>query len=132
MGAIDFYKLSDAEKKLIFTAAGEKQGLPAYAIEKDWWVVQTLRIIFEMEIGKHLLFKGGTSLSKAWGLINRFSEDIDLALNREFLGFDTGLISKSQVKKLRSASFGYITSEFYVDMKTAFAEAGYDTISFDY
>jgi len=36
MGAIDFYKLSDAEKKLIFTAAGEKEGLPAYAIEKDW------------------------------------------------------------------------------------------------
>ena len=55
--------------------------MPAFAVEKDWWVVQTLAIIFEMEIGNHLVFKGGTSLSKAWGLIDRFSEVIDLAID---------------------------------------------------
>lgn len=132
MAAIDFYKLSDADKRTIFTTAGEKEGLPAYAIEKDWWVVQTLRIIYKMEVGKHLLFKGGTSLSKAWGLINRFSEDIDLALNRKFLGFETGLISKTQVRKLRSASFGYITNEFYEDLKSAYTEAGFENVTFDY
>jgi len=110
MGEVNFYELSDADKRTIFTTAGEREGLPAYAIEKDWWVVQTIRIIFQMDVGKHLLFKGGTSLSKAWGLINRFSEDIDLALNREFLEFDTGLISKTQVRKLRTKSFEYITS----------------------
>lgn len=132
MGAIDFYKLSDADKRTIFTTTGEKEGLPAYAIEKDWWVVQTIRIIFQMEVGKQLLFKGGTSLSKAWGLINRFSEDIDLALNREFLGFKPGLISKTQVRKLRTASFGYITDVFYEDLKAAFGEAGFDNVTFDY
>lgn len=132
MGSIDFHKLSDTNKRTIFTTAGEKEGLPAYAIEKDWWVVQTLRIIFKMEVGQHLLFKGGTSLSKAWGLINRFSEDIDLALNREFLGFETGLISKTQVRKLRTASFQYITDAFYEDLKSAFAEAGFDNVTFDY
>ncbi len=120
MGVIDFHKLSDDDKRTVFTTASEREGLPAYAVEKDWWVVQTLRIIFQMEVGKHLLFKGGTSLSKAWGLINRFSENIDLALNREFLGFETGLISKAQVQKLRKASFGYITDAFYEDLKTVF------------
>lgn len=96
MSQKDFYNLVDADKITIFTTAGEKEGLPAYAIEKDWWVVQAIRIIFQMDVGQHLLFKGGTSLSKAWRLLNRFSEDIDLALNREFLGFKPGRISKSQ------------------------------------
>jgi len=132
MAAIDFYKLDPEEKQLIFITAGEKAGLPAYAIEKDWWVVQTLRIIFEMEIGEHLLFKGGTSLSKAWGLINRFSEDIDLALNREYLGFDSGLISKTQVRKLRTASFEYITKSFNQDLQKAFQKQGIEGLIFEY
>ena len=85
-----------------------------------------------MEVGQHLLFKGGTSLSKAWGLINRFSEDIDLALNREFLGFETGLISKNQVRKLRTTSFEYITDSFYEDLKSAFTKAGFENVEFDY
>jgi predicted nucleotidyltransferase component of viral defense system len=47
-------------------------------------VVQTLSVIFSMECASALIFKGGTSLSKGWNLIQRFSEDIDLALDREF------------------------------------------------
>ena len=106
MAAQGFYKLKETEKVEAFTAVAQQKGLPVYAVEKDWWVVQTLDIIFsQFEVAEHLLFKGGTSLSKAWQLINRFSEDIDLALNREYLGFDGGLISKSQVKKLREKSF---------------------------
>jgi hypothetical protein len=132
MSVLDFNKLNPDEKKLIFTTAGEKAGLPAYAVEKDWWVVQTLRIIFEMEIGNHLLFKGGTSLSKAWKLINRFSEDIDLALNREYLGFDSGLISKTQVKKLREASFEYLTKSFNQNLQNAYQEQGFTGVTFEY
>ena len=94
-----FYNLPKAEKINLFEELRIKTGLPPYAIEKDWWVVQTLDIIFsQLDVAEHLLFKGGTSLSKAWHLIQRFSEDIDLAINREYLGFDSGLISKSQVK----------------------------------
>lgn len=132
MAAIDFHKLSTVDKQTIFTTAGERVGLPAYAVEKDWWVVQTLRTIFQMEIGQHLLFKGGTSLSKAWSLINRFSEDIDLALNREYLGFDSGLISKTQVRKLRAASFEYITEHFTKNLKNAFHDAGFSDLTFEY
>ena len=132
MAAIEFYKLSVEDKRTVFSTTGERVGLPAYAVEKDWWVVQTLRTIFKMEVGQHLLFKGGTSLSKAWGLINRFSEDIDLALNRKYLKFDSGLISKSQVSKLRTKSYDYITKEFKPELEHALHEAGYDALTFDY
>jgi predicted nucleotidyltransferase component of viral defense system len=85
---LTFYKLPETDKKLIFEQTAVKAGLPAYAIEKDWRVVQTLRIIFGMEISQYPTFKGGTSLSKAWGLIERFSEDIDLVLDKSVLGVD--------------------------------------------
>lgn len=63
-------------------------GLPAASIEKDFWVCWTLRELFRTpEWGQHLVFKGGTSLSKAWKLIERFSEDIDMVIDRAFLGF---------------------------------------------
>ena len=132
MATQDFYKLKEAEKKEIFTATAQEKGLPDYAVEKDWWVVQTLEIIFQLEIATYLLFKGGTSLSKAWNLIHRFSEDIDLALNREYLGFDSGLISRSQVKKLREKSFEFATTEFYELLKKGYNEKGYTDVTFDF
>ena len=55
-------------------------------IEKDWWVTAVLRALFDLPYAKHLSFKGGTSLSKCWNLIARFSEDIDIAIDREFFG----------------------------------------------
>ena len=128
-----FYNLPKAEKVNLFEELRIKTGLPTYAIEKDWWVVQTLDIIFsQLEFAEHLLFKGGTSLSKAWHLIQRFSEDIDLALNREYLGFDEGLISKSQVKKLREKSFEFVTTTFYEALQKAFIEKGYTDLAFDF
>ncbi len=90
-----FYNIPEANKKEIFQEISGQTNLPAYAVEKDWWVVQTLAILFETEIGEHLVFKGGTSLSKALGLIERFSEDVDLAVDRGFFGFADEL-SKSQ------------------------------------
>lgn len=63
----------DETKSNAYTQIAENIGLSPFAVEKDWWVTQTLAIIFEMEIGNHLIFKGGTSLSKAFNLIERFS-----------------------------------------------------------
>ena len=62
----------------------EKNSIPDYAIEKDWWVTMVLKALFSVDCADSLLFKGGTSLSKGWGLIERFSEDIDIALNHRF------------------------------------------------
>ena len=50
--------------------------LPAQSIEKDLWVTQVLHALFSLPVSDKLIFKGGTSLSKAWGLIDRFSDVI--------------------------------------------------------
>jgi hypothetical protein len=118
-----FFNISDNAKAEILRNTGEKTNLPAYAIEKDWWVVQTLAILFEMEIGKHMVFKGGTSLSKAWGLIERFSEDIDLAVDRRFYGFE-GDLGKKQRTNLRKKANTYITKELYPELSLRFKEKG--------
>ena len=119
----EWVHLPKIRKTNILLALSKTLKLPTDAIEKDWWVVQTLRLIFEMDCANSLVFKGGTSLSKAWGLINRFSEDIYLALDRKFLGFE-GNLSNQQIKKLRKASFAYITDKFYPTLKTKFEETG--------
>ncbi len=67
-------------------AAKSNRKLPEQIIEKDWWVTQVLKAVFSLPYAEHLSFKGGTSLSKCWHLIERFSEDIDIAINRDFLG----------------------------------------------
>ncbi len=132
MGSLSFYKANKEEKLLVFQEVAKEKNIPVFAVEKDWWVTQTLTTIFELEIAEHLLFKGGTSLSKAWGIINRFSEDIDLALDKSFLGFEKGMISKSQIKKLREKSFQYITTEFYELLKQAFEQKGFTDLKFDF
>lgn len=113
-----FIKLNEKNRRDIFNQVSELTGLPPSAIEKDWWVTLSLNIIFSLSYSKHLVFKGGTSLSKAWGLIERFSEDIDLVIDRKHLGFE-GELSKSQVKKLRKASCSFIGNEFYKDINKA-------------
>ena len=110
------------EKQTILLNSRKKVKFPLYLIEKDWWVVQTLRLISQMDIAKHIVFKGGTSLSKAWGLIDRFSEDIDLAINREFFGF-SGDISRTQVGKLKDVSSEYISNDFLFSLQKAFNDA---------
>ena len=124
-----FHKISEKEKAEIYNAIATKTGIGPYAVEKDWWVVQTLTIIFEMEIGKHLVFKGGTSLSKAWGLIDRFSEDIDLAVNSDFFGYE-GDLSKGQITKLRKAAKIYTSTTFYSELESKFKERGLGDVTF--
>jgi len=115
------------EKQMILLNTRKKVKFPLYIIEKDWWVVQTLRLISQMDIAKHLVFKGGTSLSKAWRLIDRFSEDIDLAINREFFGF-SGDISRTQIGKLKNVSNKYISNDFLSSLQKAFDDAGFKNI----
>lgn len=113
-----FINLSEKDKLNVFNQVSERTGLPSSAVEKDWWVTLALNIIFSLPYSKHIVFKGGTSLSKVWNLIERFSEDIDLVIDRKHLGFE-GELSKTQVKKLRKASCSFIGSEFYKDINEA-------------
>jgi hypothetical protein len=128
--AIEFLKLSKRDQQEVYNEIFRQKNLSPIAIEKDWWVVQALRLIFEMEMWDSLVFKGGTSLSKAWGIIERFSEDIDLALDRKYLGFE-GDLGKHQVDKLRRASHKFIREIFFPQLKEKFEQAGLKDISFD-
>jgi hypothetical protein len=119
----DFIKLNKKDKLNIFNQTSESSGLPSSAVEKDWWVTLSLNIIFSLPYANQIVFKGGTSLSKAWYLIERFSEDIDLVIDRKHLGFE-GELSKTQVKKLRKASYSFIGTDFYTDINNALIKLG--------
>jgi hypothetical protein len=83
-----FLPLLAKRRRLLFDEAGTRLGLAPASVEKDFWVCWTLRHLFALPAtGPHLTFKGGTSLSKCWDLIQRFSEDIDIVIDRDFLGF---------------------------------------------
>lgn len=100
-------------------------------IEKDWWVTQVLKAIFALPYAKELSFKGGTSLSKAWEIIDRFSEDIDIAISREYLGFG-GELSKNQVSdRLRRASCTFVRETMKNDIHSQLVSQGISEDLFD-
>jgi len=107
---MSWFNLPKDKQQELFKQLSFKIGIQPQAIEKDAWVTLVLRIIFNSEVAEHLVFKGGTSLSKAYGLIKRFSEDIDIAVNREFLGF-AGELTKGQIRKLRKKSHTFVSNE---------------------
>ena len=103
-----FISLSDSDKALVFSQTAGRVQLPPNVVEKDWWVTAVLRAMFGTSCAAHISFKGGTSLSKAWGLIERFSEDVDLALSPAFFGIEP--TTRSQRLRLRKESRHYLTS----------------------
>ncbi len=83
-----FVGMPKPRRRLICEQAAAQTGLFAGSVEKDFWVTWTLKKLFNLpEWGAYLTFKGGTSLSKGWKLIERFSEDIDIVIDRDSLGF---------------------------------------------
>ena len=118
-----WYNIPNETKTNAYTQIAERTGMAPYAVEKDWWVVQTLAIVFQTAIAPYLVFKGGTSLSKAWKLIDRFSEDIDLAVNRSFFGFE-GEMTRAKIANLRKTANTYIAHTFYRELLAKFHENG--------
>lgn len=87
-----FAQLPNQERHDILQEAASQRGLTDIILEKDFWVCWTLKRLFlSPALSPYLTFKGGTSLSKAYGLIERFSEDIDLTISREALFLKDGL-----------------------------------------
>ena len=127
----EWLKLPDETKLRIFTETGRSRGLLPFAVEKDWWVVHTLAVIYNMDCAGSLVFKGGTSLSKGWNLIQRFSEDIDLALDREYLGF-SGELENADVRRLRRKSYEYLTEKFNPELQKKLTEVGFTNVKIKY
>ena len=106
----NWLNLSKTQQVDLFNQLSAKTGIQPQAIEKDAWVTLMLRMVFSSEIEQYLVFKGGTSLSKAFKLIERFSEDIDIAIDRKYLGFN-GELTKGEIRKLRRKSHKFVSTE---------------------
>ena len=118
--------LSKEEQVELFTQIGVRTNLPPQAVEKDAWVTLVLRMIFTSKLAKYFIFKGGTSLSKAFSLIQRFSEDVDLGIDRVYLGFE-GELTKGQIRKLRRACHRFVSTELSKTLQEQLNEYGIDS-----
>ena len=127
---IDF---SLEERKAMIQGVVEARQIDEAAAEKDWWVTAVLYALFHTSVSEYLLFKGGTSLSKGWDIINRFSEDIDLALSRDyFLNVKklscASCTSNTQIHNLREKGQDYLFGEFKDELMAKLAEMGLKTV----
>lgn len=114
-------KAPPEDRAALFTGTAAKKDISPEIIEKDFWVCWTLLQISRLTGLPRLIFKGGTSLSKVFGIIKRFSEDIDLVINRHELGFNdetdpanqeaTNLRNRT-IEKLKHTCFHVIAEEF--------------------
>lgn len=125
---------SERERRDLFLAAANRLGTAEQNIEKDFWVCWTLDTLFNglEPDGPRLLFKGGTSLSKGYGLIERFSEDIDITVFREDIGQPAtveeleGLSGKKRTTRLdaiRGACQEYIRGPLLEQIETLLRQA---------
>lgn len=131
----EFFQLSPEERLEALNTAANTSGIPPHLLEKDIWVVWALRHLFTGPYAQHLVFKGGTSLSKAYGVIRRFSEDVDLtydirAIASDLMG-DTGSplpASKSQEKKwskeIRARLASWVNAEIVPRLKQDLLQQG--------
>lgn len=94
-----FFELPVHERQLYFEQAAAARGLSAVVLEKDFWVCWVLGVLFRSEFRESLVFKGGTSLSKVYGVIERFSEDIDLSVSPGLLGLPDVRATRNQADK---------------------------------
>lgn len=108
---IEFLQLPKDVRLQLIAQVNARTGMSLKAIEKDWWVTLVLKALFSLPMREHFIFKGGTSLSKAWKLIERFSEDIDIALAPEAFGREyRSTPSNSYVKTLKKEGCLYTST----------------------
>jgi hypothetical protein len=114
---MELLKLQEQERAEVFRQISKKINLNEVAIEKDWWVTAVLHSLFALSYAENLSFKGGTSLSKCYNLIERFSEDVDIAINREFFGFLGNTFTIKQISKnLRKATCKFTRNNLQFDL----------------
>jgi len=123
----ELYLLPQDEREFFFRAAADPLKMRFEIVEKDYWVVWTLGRLFSLEkLKPYLTFKGGTSLSKIYRVIERFSEDIDLSIERDFFGFglpnspENAPSKKKQqtiLENLSNACSSYVQNELLADLK---------------
>ena len=104
------------ERLQLLDIASAEKNLPKLAIEKDWWVTMVLKALSQTQYSNLFSFKGGTSLSKGWSLIERFSEDVDIAIKRDGRFAITGT-SNTQLAKARRTARHYVVRELPAELE---------------
>lgn len=117
------------DRQIMIRRVSDEKHFADSAAEKDWWVTLCLKAIFSLPYAPYMLFKGGTSLSKGWNIISRFSEDIDLTISQRFFLEQLRLPfanceNNQQIKKLRMASRDFITDTFCPQLAEAIGQLG--------
>ena len=107
--------LFEGQQLTILTQVGEHLNQDLQTIEKDWWVTQVLRVLFSLPYAEYMSFKGGTSLSKAWNLVDRFSEDIDLAIDRTIFNLDGEMYSTKIRSFTHNREYDVIVSKKFLN-----------------
>jgi hypothetical protein len=140
-GFVTFLSAAAEDRRDAFLGAAQRLGAPEQNIEKDFWVCWALDALFNGAGagGPRLLFKGGTSLSKAFGLISRFSEDIDITIFRDDLGESatvddlealSGKKRRRRLDAIKGASQAYVKKTMRVEvadrLRAALETAGLD------
>ena len=120
---MNWFELAIEDRRLLVQQASTVSGINAKALEKDLWVTLVLLAVFKTTYAPSLHFKGGTSLSKAWKVIDRFSEDIDLSIDRSFYGF-TEELSFTQIRKLKRISSEFVSTDFKAALEMTLLEMG--------
>lgn len=120
---MNWVDLSIEERQTILANVAEEKGIDDNAVEKDFWVSMALKAVSSSPSSKGIVFKGGTSLSKGWGLIERFSEDCDLAIDRTVLGFGKEL-TKKQRTSLRKEAKKFVDNILVSEVGTYLNEFG--------
>ena len=136
-------QLSPAEHRELFQETATRRGVSAAVIEKDFWVCWVLKQLFaDAALGTRLVFKGGTSLSKVYNLIDRFSEDIYLILDWRLLGYGPDqedpyqeFASNTQQdrfnKKVNARAARYIADTLIHDLNRLFARVAHLSTTID-
>jgi hypothetical protein len=136
----NFARLPAFERQTYFEQAAARLNLTPPILEKDFWVCWTLNELFNLpHVGAHLTFKGGTSLSKVFKVIERFSEDIDVTISREHLGFSgendpenapSNKQRRLRLAQLKTACASYVTATVAPELEKAFHQSLLDASSF--
>ena len=129
---LEFLNRSESERAPFLQETAARRGLLPVMVEKDFWVSWTLAALFaHPEFGGQLVFKGGTSLSKVFGVIDRFSEDIDLSVSPALLGISEEWVeepgsrkrTEARMHELEAACIGHVRGRFLPELERIAIEA---------
>lgn len=113
---VNFWEYSDDKKRSLYNKINKDMKIDPKAAEKDWWVCHVIHALFSLRCAEALTFKGGTSLSKAWGITERFSEDVDVSFDKSFFGL-TGE-TRSSRDRIRKLTRKYIFEELWGELSS--------------